>query len=236
MQQFITNNIVSIISVLTAITIAVVTYLKTKHSKELSYSVLSSTSLLIKDEGLQNRIKLLVDGEEVKGDVNLVLLKLINTGNVPIKPDDFIEELSIETSASIIVAEVKETNPPNLSVKLDNAIGDIFGITSVQPTLLNPKDEITFKLLVKSYKNDLVMKGRIVGVQKINKLKKKFPIGSIILSFAATVIMILLARYGNDKGITKYFTYASSLLTAMAFSATLLAMFETWKSKKNQHA
>jgi len=232
MQQYITDNLISIISILTAIIIAVITFIKNKKRKELSYDVLSSTSLLIKDEGLKNRIKLTIDGAEVKDDIYLVLVKLINTGNVPIKPDEFIEELTLECDGSIIVAEVKETNPPNLTVKVDNGVGDIFGVTSVEPLLLNPKDEITFKLLVSLYKNDISFNGRIVGVQKINKLKNRLPITATMLGIGTIIIFFLLGRYEKDIEMIKFYGLSAGLLTAMLVSTTLIALNEMRKGKK----
>lgn len=231
MPQFITDNIFSIIAILTTITIAITTYLKNKKRKELSYTVLSSTSLLIKDEGLNNRIKITVDGAEVKDEIYLILLKLINTGNVPIKPDDFIEDLTIESNGSIIVAEVKETNPPNLTVKIDNAIGDVFGITTVERLLLNPKDEITLKLL--ATKNQVSLKSRIVGVEKIAKLKKRFPLIPILLCICSIAVFLVLGNFEKDKNMFTFYGLSAALLTAMTASATLLAIFETWKERKN---
>ncbi|MEH7343699.1 hypothetical protein V7122_07465 [Bacillus sp. JJ1532] len=232
MQEYITDNLISIIGILTTIIIAVITFIKNKKRKELSFDVLSSTSLLIKDEELKNRIKLTIDDAEVKEDIHLVLVKLINTGNVPIKPDEFIEELTIECNGSIIVAEVKETVPPNLTVKVDNGVGDIFGIASVEPLLLNPKDEIIFKFLVSLYKNDISFNGRIVGVQKINKRKSRLPLTSTILGIGTIIVMLLLGNYEKDFEMIKFYTLSASLLTGMLASATVLAIHEMRKGKK----
>ncbi|WP_174732993.1 hypothetical protein [Mesobacillus harenae] len=231
--NFVINNIVGIIGIITAIAIAVVSYIKNRTKKELSYSVLSSTSLLIKDEALKNRMKLLLDGVEVKGEVHLVLIKLANTGNVPIKPTEFTEDLKIISRGAIIVAEVKETNPANLKIKIDNAIGDVLGTTSVKPMLLNPKDEIIFKLLVNNYKNDIELSSRIVGVQKILKSKRKFPLSATVLSLGAILLLQILSKFEIDNEMTTFYGIGSSILTAMVISATIFWITEWYKWKKN---
>lgn len=220
MEQFIANNLVGIIGIITAIIIAIFTIIKTKKRKELSYTILSSTSLLLKEEGLKKRIKIFVDDGEVEGEVNLVLLKLVNTGNTPITPEDFVENISLETSGSIIIAEVKETTPKNITVEIDNEIGEIFGITEIKPTLLNAKDEVTLKLLIQSYKNDLLIKGRIIGVQGITKLKEKFPFATLFFTITFIVILILFRHFIEDSEIV---SKLDTILTMMIVVTTMLS-------------
>lgn len=188
MSDFLIDKAFEIVSALIALG-AIFLTLKEKKRKVLSYDVLSSTSLIMRDDALSKRLTILFDNDEIKEDVHLVLVKIQNTGNVPIELTDFSEDLSIDTSGTILVAEVKETTPSNLSVKINEELLTLFGMLNIDPLLLNSKDTIILKLLITSYKNDLTVSTRISGVEEVTKIKEK---GSISTNWIAAFMLFFM--------------------------------------------
>jgi hypothetical protein len=188
LSDFLIDKAFEIVSALIALG-AIFLTLKEKKRKVLSYDVLSSTSLIMRDDALSKRLTILFDNDEIKEDVHLVLVKIQNTGNVPIELTDFSEKLSIDTSGTILVAEVKETTPSNLSVKIDEELLTLFGMLNIDPLLLNSKDTIILKLLITSYKNDLTVSTRISGVEEVTKIKEK---GSISSNWIAAFMLFFM--------------------------------------------
>lgn len=219
MFDYIKNNLVSILGVLAAIIVPIILFFHQRNRKELSFEVLSSTSLVVSDDSLKNRLKIMIDDHEINGDIHLVLLKLINTGNVPIKVEDFDQVITIDSPEStygIKIADLKEKKPNNLSVKIDNSS---FGKITVDPLLLNPKDEFTLKLLIPGYKNDLTLESRIVGGQLI-KFKKRLPLSIIFLSIALIMTPTLLIYFlvNNIWGESFAITLSGAIFTVLFLS------------------
>ncbi|MCK2005506.1 hypothetical protein MZM54_29560 [[Brevibacterium] frigoritolerans] len=181
--------------ILAAISIGVTITLwrKGRSRKELSYDIVSSTSLVKKHDELGKKIKIFFEDREIKENVFLVLLRIINTGNVPIEEEDFKQDITIETNNSkILIAEVKETTPKNLYVDIKN---ERVGLTAISPLLLNSKEEFIIKLLIKASdktpfnKDELIVASRIVGVSEIAKVKQS---GSKEIFTAAFMIIALI--------------------------------------------
>lgn len=194
MGEFLQRNIVAIISILISVTLTLTIYFKNKKRKELSYEVLSATSLIMSDDQIRNKIQIMMDGEEIKGDVHLVLLKIKNTGNIHIEPKDFEDDINIDIyDGAILIAEISETKPSNLAVKIDN-LGGLLGITSISPLLLNPKDEITVKLLVQDYQNNAVVSSRIAGIKEVVKIKNRINYWPNI-SFLSSILLVIIGMY-----------------------------------------
>lgn len=122
------------------------------------------------------------EDEEIKEDVSLVLVRIVNTGNVSIKQEDFMEDILIggDGKFKVFTAELKESSPSNIGVKINSDAG-FMGLIFITPLLLNRKDEMTLKLLIASYENELKVSSRIVGVREIIKLKEKNSLKLIIL-------------------------------------------------------
>ncbi|MGE7586478.1 hypothetical protein [Peribacillus sp. NPDC101480] len=185
--------LIPIILTAISVTVSIILWRKGRSRKALSYDIISSTSLLKKHDELGKKFKIFFEDKEIKENVLLVLLKIINTGNVPIEEKDFNQDITIETNNSkILIAEVKETTPKNLRVSINN-LGA--GLVVVSPLLLNSKEEMIIKLLVKSSdetpfnKDELRVASRIVGVSEITKVKQS---RSKEIFMAAFVIIALI--------------------------------------------
>lgn len=221
-----------------AIGVTITLWLKGRSRKALSYDVISSTSLVMQHDEIGKKIKIMFEDKEITDNVILVLLKITNSGNTPIIVNDFTQDISIETtSGSILIAEVKETNPKNLDVKLriDNTKSSssiLSDKVSLSPLLLNGKDEIVIKLLIKQPEDklfeieNLKVNARIVGIFEITKLKKKkfndfyFTIFTM-LPFTIVIATIIPYLERNSLAIKYIMQFVLPLLLGFSFAVII---------------
>ncbi|MCT4477072.1 hypothetical protein N0U24_07835 [Peribacillus frigoritolerans] len=219
------KNINSIILTASSIGVSIILWRKGQSRKALSYDIFSSTSLFKKHDELGKKLKIFFDDREIKENVLLVLLRIVNTGNVPIEEDDFKKDITIETNNSkILIAEVKETTPKNLYVDIRN---DRTGYAAISPLLLNSKEEIIIKLLIKASdkipfsKDELIVASRIVGVSEITKVKQSSSLVFLMLIIAPTTTFIFSFLTIAFKNIP-WLDYALVLPLFLTFVALLL--------------
>jgi hypothetical protein len=151
-----------------AIGIAILIYFRQRRRKRLGYQILANTPVLTVDEQIRGKIKVSYEDIPVR-NLQLLLLKFSNTGNVPIATADFERPLSISfgSEAKILSSEVIASRPSDLSPSI-SATGD--GI-ALAPLLLNPNDYFTIKALVSERQGGVSITARIIGVERVVYLK-----------------------------------------------------------------
>ena len=134
--------------------------------KAFSYDVLSSTPVFNVEE-VKGKLQILFNGRQVE-DPWLFILRLINTGNVPIESRDYEHPVTISfgEKAQILTAELTQTNPKRLTVQFNNDGTRVL----IDPCLLNHGDWFTLRMLVaRPSMEEMRIDGRIVGVKEIRK-------------------------------------------------------------------
>ncbi len=135
-----------------------------RNRRRFSYEVLSNNILISHEHEVRDKLEIRFAGEVVK-DVRLIVIKLINDGVQPIKPDDFQKPMRIVfPKAKVLSVEKEQCNPENLDVDIAHDDESI----SIPPTLFNGNDSIQFKVLVSCY-DSMKIDGRLVGISKIGE-------------------------------------------------------------------
>jgi hypothetical protein len=163
---------------------------KQRARKSLKYEILANTSLLSNKKEIKGKLKILFEEMPVE-DVHLIVVKIINSGNVPIAQTDYEQPISLRFSAKsqILTSEISDTNPKGLPATATIDDSQII----LNPILLNNGDTITVKMLVNQFDGNIDVNGRINGVKEIKKLRSSiiFPvvllIGGAILMAIATI-------------------------------------------------
>ena len=152
------------IASITGIVLAVYFYRRGRQIKELSYSIITATSLLQIGSEILGRVQILLDEKPIK-NLNLLIVAITNTGNVPIATPDYEHPVTMTfgEKAQIIEADITAKEPENLPVAIEH---DQTTVT-IQPILLNSQDSLTIKMLI-SGKPDFAVTGRIVGIKEIS--------------------------------------------------------------------
>ena len=150
-----------------------------RKRKVLSYQVTSSSSLLSVREEVEGKIKILYEGTPI-WRVHLVVVRIHNSGNVPIQKSDYERPLSISfgEDSRILSAEVTETSPENLDVTIDPSEDCLI----LEPLLLNSRDSITLKVLVSEFRSDLEVDARIVGVKQVRCEDTRYTPSLLVIS------------------------------------------------------
>ncbi len=149
-----------------AIIISIALFLFQRRTKTLAYEVISRTAVLSASEEIAGKLQILFQGETVR-KVHLLVLRLVNNGNVPITSADYEREVSFVFSdcEKILSAEISETTPSKLLAEIVIKEKSI----SIKPLLLNPGDSIAVKTLISGFEGSIDVDGRVIGVNTIGK-------------------------------------------------------------------
>jgi hypothetical protein len=183
-----------------AISTTVLLFLIARRRKGLSYMVSDTRVLGVHEAVNPSRVQILFDGKPVT-DVHLVTITVKNSGNEPIRVDDFERALrfTLAEPATILAAEVIEVGPESLQPTI-NAVGSA---VIVDPLLMNPGDWLRIKTLINQV-TKLSVDARIAGVKKINKtIESKDPFGfprRLLLVAALEFAFLLVMLVGEWSG------------------------------------
>lgn len=156
---------IGVIIAIVSIAIAIFFSLRQRNRKAVSYRILSSTPVLRVSEGVEGKMKMLYENQEVQ-NVQLLVINLANTGNVPIVESDY--SLPVQVSfgnGRILTVEIMERTPKELDV---NPIIEENTIV-INKALLNQGDSFSFRTLVADFQEIIKLTGRIAGVKEITK-------------------------------------------------------------------
>lgn len=149
-----------------AIVISVIIYLLQRNKKSIGYKILWRLPLLRVHKELKERGQLTIsyNGQTVE-DIQLILVEIVNTGNVPILAKDYERPLTIRygDSTTIVSTEVVDRLPEDIDPKLSVDVNAI----DIEPLLMNSGDKFVLKTLVKNLQENPVVVSRITGVKEI---------------------------------------------------------------------
>jgi len=176
MIDFLRDPAIQVVLVIMTIIVPIILYWKQRQRKSLGYEVLSCIPLSSVDRrtlwsyqqaGLQFTFK----GEVI----HLITIKVTNTGNVPIKKDDYDAPISFRfgEKAKVLAWRWVEKKPE--IIELGTLKSDETGRATIDPTLLNSKDSFMIEMLVSGFDGHVRLGGRIVGVKEIKDMRGGLP-------------------------------------------------------------
>ena len=204
-----------------AIIVSIVLFFVQRKKKTLSYEILSKTPVLSATEEIAGQLQILFQGKVVQ-KVYLLVIRLSNTGNVPIASSDYERPILIRfgEGARILTAEVSESDPKNLNAKVDIHDQGVL----VKPVLLNSGDSITIKSLVSDYSGQLDIDGRIIGVKNICPKRDTSNIWSAILMVAGMVLFGIAAIASKETASPAFSMFEKNLLVGVSFLVGYILM------------
>ncbi len=160
--------ILGVITVFVTIAVPVIIFFLERKRKSLIYGVLANTSLIALDEEIKGKIKILFDDISVQ-KVHLLILEILNDGNVPIESSDFERPLtfSFGENTQILSFEIVKTEPDDFNLQF-NTFDNHIGLISL---LINRKDSFQLKLLLAEFDGEIKVEARINGVKKVKEVK-----------------------------------------------------------------
>ena len=154
-------QIINAILTLVAIGISIYIFRKQNIKRSLAY-IVTERNLLKISEKIKDKIEIRYDNKLLKS-AHLIILQVINNGNVEIRADDFDSPLSFnfDEDTTIISTQIIEKNPANLNPVIDpSAPGKI----TLNPLLLNSGSLFSVELLISGWKEgNYKLVGQIKG-------------------------------------------------------------------------
>jgi hypothetical protein len=172
-------------------------------------------------------VQVLLDGEPAV-KIGLVLIDIENTGNEPIRPEEFVKPLVFEFTANtrVISAEVTRTKPENLgaTVSLDTSS------VTVAPLLMNSGDEMSIKVLLRQFDGKVRGDARIVGIREVKRRFENVGLEvartSTWLSFITALVASVVSGFSVEsvKGVFPNVTINAALKVLETVVLPLLAV------------
>lgn len=156
-------------------------YRKQKLQKILSKKIISITSLISKN-GSTNELDIFYHGEKLNNP-NVILIKFINNGNIPIQSSDFVKPIIISFNDinKIISSEITDLT----TTQTDSEV-------IIKPLLINIGEYFIVKIIVDGVLYQTNFNTRIVGIKSISEYKETqppfFSIVSIILAISISFV------------------------------------------------
>jgi hypothetical protein len=160
---------VAVVAIIIATVTSILIYRKQQNRKEITYEVVSNTLVLSIEKEIEAGAEIRFDGRRIS-NLRLIVLRIFNSGNVPVLPGDFTEPITIlfGEQAQLLDAEIIETTPHNLKVSLSRNTKSV----ELGPLLLNKDDSVRIKVLSAEAIGEIKVESRIVGLQGITKFSR----------------------------------------------------------------
>jgi hypothetical protein len=161
--------VASVILGLLGLALTIFIFVRQTQKKSISYEVISSSPIISVLDEFRDNFEIKFKGKLVDS-LTLLVIRFLNSGNVPIEERDYSRPLSIDfgDQVELLSVNVMEEIPRNLGVTLTH---DTRYIT-VNPLLMNKGDSFTLQVLASKYSFSSV-NGRISGVQRITKIDQR---------------------------------------------------------------
>ena len=158
------SNAFRTILAIVGIAVTVTLYRLNRKRKEFSYEVVRNNRLFQLDDRLKSRVQISLDGKIVQ-DLSLAIIDVSNTGNEPIRRDDFDLpfELKFGSNAEIISARIISAKPGDLDAHLSTTTTDVV----LQPLLLNKGDRLSIEVITAESTRNISHSVRIVGIPEV---------------------------------------------------------------------
>jgi hypothetical protein len=158
---------IGVIITVIGITLSIGFSLKQRSRKKLTYDFEGTPLVSVKNKA-KDKIQILYNFERVS-DAYFLLLKVWNSGNVPIHPSDYLDPIrfTFGKQAEILSCEVVETKPENIKKKVSITQGK--QELSINPLLLNQGAGIVIKLVLSAFDGEVNGETLITGLDRIRK-------------------------------------------------------------------
>jgi hypothetical protein len=166
-MEFLRDPIWQFLGVVVAVAALLLTILlfrMQRGQKKISYEVISCRSVVSVSDEVKGRTQILFDNMLVN-DVDLIILKICNMGNMPILSTEYDRPLTFNfgKESRVLDVGILDITPDNIKASFKIDTDNIV----IEPLLLNSKDSFKLKVLLTNFNNEIKVDARIVGVKQI---------------------------------------------------------------------
>jgi hypothetical protein len=178
---------------LIAVVISIYVYVKQRGTKHILCEVVSNSSVVDISKAIKPDIQIFYKGK-LTSDLRLIIIKLQNTGTLPISSKDYEESIQIYLGedADILDVELVEFSPKSLTPQFTNNVNTL----TLKPLLLNPRDMFVLKVIARKASETIEVKARVLGVSDITKSVPNLQASGMQISSLFIFILIALVALG----------------------------------------
>jgi hypothetical protein len=233
------NPLAASIVFIAALIVLILLYPKLRPNKTIFFRILSDTTVLsIKEKEEAKEVQIQYKGEEVKEDIQLVLVRLWNASSDPILPNDYKVnhiKMSFGKEAKVLSAQVLESKPPTIKEEIDDnkliefADGEIY----LKPIWLNTDNSLTLKVLLTMFQGyvstdetRIILGGYVRDWNRSGYSKLKQVLDTVLkpVILCISIIMFFLIFYLLES-ITIYFWKVDILAKNAPPQLTIITLF-----------
>ena len=208
-------------ALVTVLAMAVIAYIQ-RSNKALSCSMTTDCLISIEEsEDHEGKLRVLYEDMDIR-NLYRVQVRLSNTGNQPIHPDDFIVPITVgfATPARILTASVTSQRPASMGAAILRSSRDI----KIPALLLNPKDSFSISALIGDLDVEPSISGRIVGVKEIRRKPERTGMWIMATAIVATILAIIggVRTLLDPTPLAFVFSYVGMALMVVAVIARSL--------------
>jgi hypothetical protein len=215
-----------------------VIYRKQRVRREISYQVISDVPMVSVSKDLADKIDINFEEQRIN-NLRFLLIRIWNSGNIAVKPEDFDREIVFRVDGSkVLNGEVIGTSPKdlidansiNLLIKSDSSSVEL------PKFLLKPEQSIDLKILYEGSKGIASVRGALFNgqitsshIEKQVRAKYNFLLRAF---FILPVIVGVISLSFFNQGFSLGLALVGLLLTAFAWLFTL-APSDSLKSSRS---
>jgi hypothetical protein len=177
--------------------IAYLIFRRQTTKKLISYQVVSNAPIATLNQTLQNTVTIQINGKPVN-NARQAVLTLRNQGNVAVKPGDYDTALRFAFNGSKVVgSDIFNADPPELKNSINHNTFIQIGTDSaeIEKILLNPKESITFTILLDGDYKELDVSGRITDGKIIEYVESVFSRESVTELLSEAIKVAIASRF-----------------------------------------
>lgn len=165
--------VVAIASILVGVG-GIVVALWVRNRKGLAYEVISNVPIVTVVHDANNAVtqalEIRYNGSPVR-DVRMVVIRVWNSGNVPIVPGDYEDPITLSFGGQMLACDVIDSTPKSIQYKVfaGGGTGPDRSSWTFHPIMLNPGDCVTLQAILANFSDTISVDARIVGVSKIQE-------------------------------------------------------------------
>lgn len=135
-----------------------------QERKNITYEILSNSSLLSVEKELKGDIEISYKGRKIE-NAQMIVLRIENLGSLPIPSSDFEGPIEINTDGTVLSAEITKTAPPYMPARVESVTTNSHSSIKLAPVLLNPGNFITLKIMLTNFDGSVNLTSQIIGAE-----------------------------------------------------------------------
>jgi hypothetical protein len=188
--------IIALVLGLAGFAFELISYIRKKQYKEISYELISDTPLAIINPSLKSSVEITFGSMPAK-DARIVVIKVMNSGSMAVTAEDYFDDIAFEFRESTLIGfGVSKTKPDNLiETSRPETLPIVNGNLLTLPKYdLNNNDYVIFTA-ISFQRSDIMIKGRIKDGKIIRydreKSRKKMMRLSMVIAYLGMAFVFI---------------------------------------------